>query len=167
MWDHVTIWEACRATAATTTFFHPFSIGPSSERFDDEGNQINNPVAELWEQATTQFGSPKSGQSYCLVSIGTGTSTVNVRTSETASVLASTANVNEHVASSWEERALINCQYFRFNARLGSEAFSNEEVKRLGPLEAATHDYLNSEKIHDQLRECANRLSQNRSRSPV
>ncbi|PNH45129.1 hypothetical protein VD0003_g9290 [Verticillium dahliae] len=49
--DCTTVWEACRATSAATTFFDPVAIGPFGEQFVDGALGTNNPVAALWSQA--------------------------------------------------------------------------------------------------------------------
>ncbi len=42
-----TIWQACRATSAATTFFDPIAIGPFDEEFVDDALGANNPVYAL------------------------------------------------------------------------------------------------------------------------
>jgi predicted acylesterase/phospholipase RssA len=71
--DSVTIWEACRATLAASSFFGPIAVGTYGEEFVDGATGANNPVPQLWDQAR-QLGRPElfEGQVKCLVSIGTG-----------------------------------------------------------------------------------------------
>ncbi|RKK23966.1 hypothetical protein BFJ66_g17284 [Fusarium oxysporum f. sp. cepae] len=46
LFDSTTIWQACRATSAATTFFDPIAIGPYREEFIDGALGANNPTAE-------------------------------------------------------------------------------------------------------------------------
>ena len=46
--ESVTIWEACRATSAATSFFDPIEIGPFREKFVDGAFGRNNPIYALW-----------------------------------------------------------------------------------------------------------------------
>src|ERR1700761_9542855 len=70
--DSTTIWQACRATSAATTFFDPIAIGPFNEEFVDGALGANNPVKELWNQAQDVWGGQLRGSLICLVSLGTG-----------------------------------------------------------------------------------------------
>jgi hypothetical protein len=71
--DSVTIWEACRATSAATSFFDPIAVGRYGEEFVDGATGANNPVREVWDQAQLAWGpEPLEGKVKCLVSIGTG-----------------------------------------------------------------------------------------------
>lgn len=71
--NSVKIWEACRATAAASSFFDPIAIGGYGEEFVGGATGANNPVVELWNQAQLMWG-PESleGKVQCLVSVGTG-----------------------------------------------------------------------------------------------
>lgn len=70
--DSVTIWQACRATFASTHFFDPISIGPYEERFVDGELGANNPIQILWGQARDVWGEGLEARLQCIVSIGTG-----------------------------------------------------------------------------------------------
>jgi hypothetical protein len=71
--NSVTIWEACRATSAASSFFDPIAIGRYKEEFVDGATGANNPVVELWNQAQLMWDpEPLEGKVQCLVSIGTG-----------------------------------------------------------------------------------------------
>lgn len=69
----MTIWEACRATSAATSFFDSIAIGRFGEEFVDGAIGANNPVQQAWEQARLAWGpEPLEGRVKCLMSIGTG-----------------------------------------------------------------------------------------------
>ena len=71
--NSVKIWEACRATAAASSFFDLIAIGRYKEEFVDGATGANNPVMELWNQAQLMWGpEPLEGKVQCLVSVGTG-----------------------------------------------------------------------------------------------
>ncbi|KAF2022547.1 FabD/lysophospholipase-like protein, partial [Setomelanomma holmii] len=70
--NSVTIWEACRATSAASTFFDPIAVGRFGEELVDGATGANNPVREVWDQAQLAWGpEPLEGRVKCLVSIGT------------------------------------------------------------------------------------------------
>jgi hypothetical protein len=71
--NNLTIWEACRATSAATSFFDPIAVGRYSEEFVGGATGANNPVREVWDQAHLVWGpEPLQGKVKCLVSIATG-----------------------------------------------------------------------------------------------
>jgi hypothetical protein len=75
--NSVKIWEACRATSAASSFFDHIAIGRYKEEFVDGATGANNPVPELWNQAQLMWGpEPLEGKVQCLVSIGTGVSSL-------------------------------------------------------------------------------------------
>lgn len=70
--NSVKIWEACRATSATSSFFDPIKVG-QFEEFVDGATGADNLVWEVWNQAQLMWGpEPLEGEVQCLVSIGTG-----------------------------------------------------------------------------------------------
>ena len=67
------IWEACRATAAASSFFDPITVGPFKEQFVDGAVGFNNPVNEVLAEAREIWPSNDPISSIqCIVSIGTG-----------------------------------------------------------------------------------------------
>ena len=78
--NSATIWQACRATSAATTFIDPIAIGPYGEEFVDGALGVNNPVYMLWTQAQDVWGDAalrgsdqlRGSRLGCVVSIGTG-----------------------------------------------------------------------------------------------
>src|SRR5690606_33096026 len=65
------IWEACRATTAASTFFKPIFIGQPGlqEEFVDAALGCNNPVNQVVRESRREFGEKNT---QCLISIGTG-----------------------------------------------------------------------------------------------
>ena len=45
--NSVTVWEACRATSAASSFFDPIAVGRFGEEFVDGATGANNPVREV------------------------------------------------------------------------------------------------------------------------
>lgn len=167
LWNHLTIWEACRATTAMSTFFDPILIGPSYTHFIDGSLRANNPVGDMLHQATVQLGPPERDEPYCLVSIGIGELDYDPFSGEVAQAGADVAFANVEVASYWRQQPPKHCQYFRFNVSDGLEDIGVGEAKQLSHLKTATDSYLNSSETHYQLRECASMLTSNRSRCPL
>jgi hypothetical protein len=66
----MTIWEACRATSAASSFFDPIAIGRYKEEFIDGATGANNPIREVWDQAWLEWG-PEAleGKIKCLISV--------------------------------------------------------------------------------------------------
>jgi hypothetical protein len=75
IYDDIKIWEAARATSAATSFFAPVEVTSRNItiKYLDGGLGANNPVDELWHEATEEWGpGPLEPQIRCLLSIGTG-----------------------------------------------------------------------------------------------
>lgn len=70
IYDECTIWEACRATSAASTFFEPVTIGRGSVRFVDGRLRHNNPVTQVFNEATDIW--PERIDTAVLLTIGTG-----------------------------------------------------------------------------------------------
>lgn len=51
LYETCTIWEACRATSATTSFFDPITIGPYDQKFADGAVKYNNPIQLVYREA--------------------------------------------------------------------------------------------------------------------
>jgi predicted acylesterase/phospholipase RssA len=77
LFNSAKIWEACQATSAATSFFDPIVVGPFEEEFVDGALGASNPVYTLWSQAQDLWaGDRLQDKLNCLVSIGTGVSTL-------------------------------------------------------------------------------------------
>ncbi|KAI9789620.1 MAG: hypothetical protein M1816_005929 [Peltula sp. TS41687] len=69
LYDECTIWEACRATSAATTFFEPITIGRTKQRFVDGAIVYNNPIELVHREARNVWPGDRAA---LLISIGTG-----------------------------------------------------------------------------------------------
>ncbi|EMD96375.1 hypothetical protein COCHEDRAFT_1167485 [Bipolaris maydis C5] len=163
---NVTIWEACRATSAATSFFDPIAIGRFGEQFVDGAIGANNPVRELWDQAQLAWGpEPLDGKVKCLVSIGTGVPSLKAFKDDVFHIgetLAAIATETEQTAERFRrERGLLDStgRYYRFNVVRGLEDIGLEEAKKVKEMAAATRRYVSSQEVHKQVQACAGNIA--------
>jgi calcium-independent phospholipase A2-gamma len=135
------IWEAARATSAATTFFAPIAITAdgTTRQFLDGGLGQNNPINELWIEASAQFcptGGPLEPRIRVLLSLGTGRprlSAFGESIREIASSIIAIADETQHTADTFDrmhpELALQN-RYFRLNPPDIGEVDLDEPSKR-------------------------------------
>jgi hypothetical protein len=149
--NSVTIWEACRATSAATSFFDPIAVGRFDEEFVDGATGANNPVRELWDQAQLAWGpEPLEGKVKCLVSIGTGVPSLKPFKDDVLHIgetLVAIATETEQTAERFRrERALLDStgRYYRFNVVRGLEEIGLEEAKKVKEMAVATRRYISS-----------------------
>ncbi|KAF2874191.1 hypothetical protein BDV95DRAFT_616739 [Massariosphaeria phaeospora] len=164
--NRVTIWEACRATSAATTFFDPIAVGRFGEEFVDGATGANNPVWEVWDQAQLVWGpEPLEGRVKCLVSIGTGVPSLKPFRDDVFNIgetLVAIATETEVTAERFRrERALLDStgRYYRFNVVRGLEDIGLEEAKKIKEMAAATRRYISSQEVHKQMQKCAGSIS--------
>jgi predicted acylesterase/phospholipase RssA len=164
--DSVTIWEACRATSAATSFFDPIAVGTYGEQFVDGATGANNPVREVWDQAQLAWG-PESleGKVKCLVSIGTGVPSLKPFKDDVLHIgetLIAIATETEQTAERFRrERALLDStgRYYRFNVVRGLENIGLEEAKKVKEMAAATRRYISTQEVHKQMQACAGSIA--------
>jgi hypothetical protein len=162
------IWEAGRATSAASTFFEPIEIGPHSEPFVDGATGSNNPIRELWTEASDLWREegPLEDNIQCLVSIGTGVPALHAfgsKLSQLAHTLKEMATETEKTAAKFEEehwQLMKDSRYFRFNVTKGLEGVGLEEVKMRSVVAAATRYYLSSEAMAMQMQRCGENLKE-------
>ena len=164
--NSVTIWEACRATSAATSFFDPIEVGRYSEGFVDGATGANNPVREVWDQAQLAWGpEPLEGKVKCLVSIGTGVPSLKAFKDDVFNIgqtLAAIATETEQTAERFRrERGLLDStgRYYRFNVVRGLEDIGLEEAKKVKEMAAATRRYISSQEVHKQMQACAGSIA--------
>ncbi|KAG7124123.1 Calcium-independent phospholipase A2-gamma like protein [Verticillium longisporum] len=162
LFDCTTVWEACRATSATATFFDPIAIGPFGEQFVDGAvGGANNPVAVLWSQARDVWGAGLQGSLRCLVSIGTGVPALQPVRDNVLSILAAllTPALETETTAENFRRDKVDLdddgRYFRFNVVRGLEQIGMDEVKKKAEIVAATGGYVASQDVLKQMRACA------------
>jgi predicted acylesterase/phospholipase RssA len=160
--NSVSIWEACRATSAATSFFDPIAVGRFGEEFVDGATGANNPVRELWDQAQLAWGpKPLEDRIKCLVSIGTGAPSLKPFKDDALHIhktLAAIATETEQTAERFRrERTLLDDtgRYYRFNVKNGLEDIGLEEAKKVKEMAAATRRYVTSQEVYKQMQSCA------------
>ncbi|RYN57985.1 hypothetical protein AA0117_g13187 [Alternaria alternata] len=164
--NSVTIWEACRATSAATSFFDPIAVGRYGEQFVDGATGANNPVREVWDQAQLAWGpEPLEGRVKCVVSIGTGVPSLKAFKDDVFNIgqtLAAIATETEQTAERFRrERGLLDStgRYYRFNVARGLEGIGLEEAKKVKEMAAATRRYIGSQEVHRQMQACAGSIA--------
>ena len=162
--NSVTIWEACRATSAASSFFDSIAIGPFDEEFVDGATGANNPVWEVWDQAQLVWG-PIEDKVQCLVSIGTGVPSLKPFRDDLSHIgetLIAIATETEQTAERFQrdKTHLDNIgRYYRFNVSRGLEEIGLEESKKRREIAAATRRYVESQEVYKKMQECANNVS--------
>ncbi|CAN9248412.1 unnamed protein product [Alternaria alternata] len=164
--NSVTIWEACRATSAATSFFDPIAVSWYGEEFVDGATGANNPVREVWDQAQLVWGpKPLEGKVKCLVLIGTGVPSLKAFKDDVFNIgqtLAAIATETEQTAERFRrERGLLDStgRYHRFNVARGLEDIGLEEAKKVKEMAAATRRYISSQEVHGQMQACAGSIA--------
>jgi hypothetical protein len=158
----MTIWEACRATSAASSFFDPIAIGRYKEEFVDGGTGANNPIREMWDQAWLEWGpGALEGNIKCLVSIGTGIPSLKPFKDDVFNIgdtLVAIATETEQTAERFRrERPFLDQagRYYRFNVIRGLEDIGLEESKKIKEIAAATKRYVSSQEVLKNMYACA------------
>lgn len=163
--NSATIWQACRATSAATTFFDPIAIGPFDEEFVDGALGTNNPVYVLWNEAQDVWGNQLQEKLQCIVSIGTGVPNLKPVRDDALGIWATLkdlATETEKTAQQFHrDKSSLDDEgrYYRFNVDHGLEGIGLEESKRKNEIAAATRRYVESQTVFKQMRACANILA--------
>lgn len=166
MLDRVRIWEAARATSAATSFFEPLFM--DGKAFADGATGANNPIYELWAEASSVFSEDESWKLEdnlkCLISVGTGIPSLKPfgpGITDVAGALKAIATASESTAQQFQRQhpfLVKNSIYSRFNVTHGLEDVGLEEADRLGDIEAITYNYCASTSVMQQIEFCANVL---------
>ena len=164
--NSVKIWEACRATAAASSFFDPIEIGRYKEAFMDGATGSNNPVIELWNEAQLMWGpEPVKGKVQCLVSVGTGVPSLKAFQDDAFGILGTLEDMatdTEQTAEKFRrDKAYLDnsSRYFRFNVSRGLENVGLEESTKIKEIAAATREYVESQEVFKQMQACAGNLA--------
>jgi len=164
--DKITIWEACRATSAASTFFDPVTIGKHGETYLDGAKGANNPIRQLWSAAKDIWREGRfDGRLNCIVSIGTGRPSIapfGTSIADVAETLLAIATDTEETAESFarENSDLIRSKkYFRLNVDRGLEGIGLERSDKASMIVAATRTYLESQATYESVLDCKNKLS--------
>lgn len=163
--ESTTIWQACRATSAATTFFDPIAIGPFGEKFVDGALGANNPVYELWNQAQDVWGDQLESRIMCFISIGTGLPSLKPVGDAIGSVLSTLKQIATETERKDQQfrrdKSRLEDQdlYFRFNVQRGLENIGLEESKKKNEIAAATRRYTASQAINKRIQTCGAALA--------
>ncbi len=163
--DSTTIWQACRATSAATTFFDSIAIGPFGEEFVDGALGANNPIYIMWDQAQDIWGNRLQSKLKCLVSIGTGVPNLKPVRDDMLGIWATLkdlATETEKTARQFHrDKSSLDDEgrYYRFNVDHGLEEIGLEESKRTNEIVAATRRYTEAQIVFKQIKACANNLA--------
>lgn len=162
LYDTCKIWEACRATSAATTFFEPITIGPHGQRFADGAVRYNNPVQQVYREATNLW--PERMSTAVLVSIGTGCApgpSFEGNIAQIAKAVTQIVTGTQSAADSFMEdhEEMINQDLlFRFNVDQGLADVGLEEYKKRREIADATHAYLNGGETRQKWKKCLRKL---------
>ncbi|KAK3934341.1 acyl transferase/acyl hydrolase/lysophospholipase [Diplogelasinospora grovesii] len=129
-----TIWQACRVTSATITFFDPITIGPFNEQFVDRALSMNNPGGQL------------RGSLKCLVSISTSIPALKPVRDDTEK----TAQQFYRDKSDLDDKG----RYYQFNVNHGLEEIRLKESKKKTEITATTRRYIKAYVNNIARREC-------------
>lgn len=157
----VTIWQACRATSAATTFFDPIAIGPLREEFVDGALGTNNPVYALWNEAQDMWGKQMHTKLKCLVSIGTGVPGMQPMRKSLRALQKLVTETERTAQQFHRDKSNLDDEgrYFRFNVDHGLEEVGLHESKKKNVIAAATRLYLESQTVFKQIKTCANSMA--------
>ena len=165
------LWEAVRATSAASSFFDPITI--DGLEFVDGATGANNPLDELWTEATDTFKTDDQWtlehNIQCLVSIGTGRPTFkafNENISKITGTLTAIATDTEKVWENFnrQHRDMVkNLRVFRFNVDRGLEGIELDETKSISTIRSATDHYLQTEKVLGDLTNCGENVAKHNS----
>ena len=157
--NSVTIWEACRATSAASSFFDPITISRYGEEFADGATGANNPVWQVWSQAQLVWGpQPVEGRIRCLVSIGTGVPSLKPFRDDPFHIgqtLISMVAETEKPAENFQRDKTHfdgTGRYYRFYVAHGLEDIGLEEPKKRKEIAAATRRYVGLQDIYKRVR---------------
>ncbi|KAJ7087441.1 acyl transferase/acyl hydrolase/lysophospholipase [Mycena epipterygia] len=152
------IWQAARATSATSGLFKPMeiSIEGLKQRYIDGCVGNNNPTSLVVEEAKQLY---PSHPIVLVVSLGTGhPDTIQIPKSRSLSTI---AQVMKNAAADCEKthennahrfRSMANT-YFRFNVQQGMQALGPKDWNKLPEVSAHTNSYLKTSDVKSKLTE--------------
>ncbi|MCJ1378003.1 hypothetical protein MMC17_001099 [Xylographa soralifera] len=124
------IWQAARATSAASTSFESIEIGPNDEEFVDGASGANNPIRELWTEASTVAPAIRRFDSG-MVEVAKTLKDISLETEKTVKKFG-----DEHYQLRLEGR------YFRFNVTKGLEDVGLEHADKKRDIAAAARAYI-------------------------
>lgn len=164
------IWEAARATSAASSFFDPIAIGPLKQEFIDGGTGANNPIRQLWNEASDVFcdsSGVKLAQNICtIVSIGTGVPDLKEFGDDPLAIgktLLDMSTETETTAAEFHRSHSDlddQMRYYRFNVARGLASIGLEEAEKAARIKELTDVYLEEQSIFQAIRRCAKMLGE-------
>ncbi|KAK3495927.1 hypothetical protein B0T13DRAFT_473749 [Neurospora crassa] len=171
-WDkNITIVQAARATSAAPTFFKPLVIENEGvkEELIDAAMGVNNPVAEVLDEAGMQFdNSCKLG---CFLSLGTGTRPKNMESTSAIGQLVDVGKLMKEVTTDSEARKKDmdrkftdhESTYFRFSVPDAASKVKMEAYQDIPKLKAMTEEYLETAKAKADIEKVVDVLVNNKT----
>ncbi|KAL9115229.1 MAG: hypothetical protein Q9227_001023 [Pyrenula ochraceoflavens] len=162
LYDSCTIWEACRATSAATSFFDPIAIGPYDQSFADGAIMYNNPIQLVYREAEMLW--PCRVQDAILISLGTGSAPSPALEGNIVKVVQALKDIVIQAESASDDffsdhkRMADNEQLYRFNVYHGLGEIGLEEYKEKRRIADATHAYLTNAETRQRWRKCVQKL---------
>lgn len=160
--NECTVWQACRATSAATTFFDPITIGKKGQRFIDGGLRCNNPVYKLQQEAATIW----PDQDSLLISIGTGEAPGTSFSGNILDIVKGLRAIvfeTEDTANDFfnhHKDMVDDKRYYRFNVTHGLASIGLEEWNQISAIADATETYLDRGEAREKCEQCVNRMLQ-------
>jgi predicted acylesterase/phospholipase RssA len=172
--NSATIWEATRASLASTFAIEPVAIASTSQTYNDSTLVANNPIRRLWAEANTTYpAAPLKLQLGCLVSIGTGAPSVlkfNTSVPGLVRTLQKISNETEATANTFiRENTELDDEgrYFRFSVPNGLADIRPDEVGEMNTIVDATQEYVMQELVFKYVRRCARAVGASGKRASV
>ncbi|KAL9616188.1 MAG: hypothetical protein Q9160_008919 [Pyrenula sp. 1 TL-2023] len=162
LYDSCTIWEACRATSAATSFFDPIAIGPYDQKFADGAIMYNNPIQLVHREAETLW--PDRAHDATLLSLGTGSAPSPALEGNIVKVAQALKDIVVQTESTADDffsdhkRMADNGQLYRFGVCHGLGEIGLEEYKEKRRIADATHAYLTNGETRQRWRRCIQTL---------
>ena len=165
-----TIWQACRATSAATTFFDPIEIGRYKQKFADGALGHNNPIHSVIDEANDRWENATANLQ-CIVSIGTGephSLPVGNNAWELVETLKKIATNSQETAERFARdhpEFLSEGKYYRFNVVKGLESVGLEEHEKSDVVASATNTYMQKDAQADQVKSFCSTINAGPGRS--
>ena len=154
-----TVWEAARATTATSPFFRHFGI-EASRSIDFGASDFYNPISIVWNEARILW----PGRKIILVSIGAGAAPRNKFLGKLGASIEVVARISAHaegMAHTFELQQTgtsMETSLYRFSAPTLAN-IGLQEYDAVADIEAATQSYLGSTEIQGRLHRCVGDFS--------
>ncbi|KAK0514422.1 hypothetical protein JMJ35_003039 [Cladonia borealis] len=152
------VWEAARATTATSPFFRQFGIEASGS-IEFGASEFYNPIDNVWNEARILW----PGRKIISVSIGAGAAPRNKFSGELGASIEVVARASAHaegITHTFELQQTgtsMESSLYRFSAPTLAN-IGLEEHDAVADVEAATQSYLRSMEMQDPLRRCVDDL---------